>query len=123
MKKIELLCPVGNKEMLYSAIHNGADAVYLAGKEYGARKYSNNFSKEEIVEAIKYSHLYGVLVYVTVNTLIYESEIKEFIEYINFLYINGVDALIMQDLGMIKLVKETIPDIVIHASMKKELNN
>ena len=116
MKKIELLCPVGNKEMLYSAIHNGADAVYLAGKEYGARKYSNNFSKEEIVEAIKYSHLYGVLVYVTVNTLIYESEIKEFIEYINFLYINGVDALIMQDLGMIKLVKETIPDIVIHAS-------
>ena len=116
MKKIELLCPVGNKEMLYSAIHNGADAVYLAGKEYGARKYSNNFSKEEIVEAIKYSHLYGVLVYITVNTLIYESEIKEFIEYINFLYINGVDALIMQDLGMIKLVKETIPDIVIHAS-------
>ena len=116
MKKIELLCPVGNMEMLYSAIHNGADAVYLAGKNYGARKFSNNFTNEELINAIKYSHLYGVLVYITVNTLVYESEIEEFLDYVKFLYLNGADALIMQDIGMIKLVKSIIPDIVIHAS-------
>ena len=116
MKKIELLSPVGNIEMLYQAIHNGADAVYLAGKLYGARKFSNNFTNEELVSAIKYSHLYGVLVYVTVNTLIYENEIEDFINYIKFLYSNGVDALIMQDIGMIKLVKEICPNIIIHAS-------
>ena len=116
MKKIELLSPVGNMEMLYQAIHNGADAVYLAGKLYGARKFSNNFTNEELKKVIKYSHLYDVMVYVTVNTLINENEIEEFLEYIKFLYINGVDALIMQDIGMIKLVKETFPNINIHAS-------
>ena len=75
VKKVELLSPVGNKEMLYQAIHNGADAVYLSGTNYGARKFANNFTNEELVDAIKYSHLYGVKVYVTVNTLIYEKGI------------------------------------------------
>lgn len=113
---IELLSPVGNKEMLYQAIHNGADAVYLSGKDYGARKFSNNFNEEELTEAVKYSHLYNVKVYVTVNTIIYEKEVENFIEYIKFLYKIGVDAIIMQDIGMIDLVHQLLPDFQIHAS-------
>ena len=106
MKKIELLSPVGNIETLYQAIHNGADAVYLAGTSYGARKFADNFTNEELVEVIKYSHLYGVKVYITVNTLIYEHEVEDCLNYIEFLHKNGVDAIIMQDLGLIKLVRE-----------------
>ncbi len=113
---IELLSPVGNKEMLYQAIHNGADAIYLAGKKYGARKFSNNFDEEEMKNAVQYSHLYNVKVYVTVNTIIYEKEIENFIEYIKFLYKIGVDALIMQDIGMIDLIHQLLPDFTIHAS-------
>lgn len=123
MRKVELLSPVGNREMLYQAIHNGADAVYLAGKSYGARKFSNNFTNDELVEAIKYSHLYGVLVYVTVNTMIYEDEVDDFIKYIEFLYVNGVDAVIMQDIGMIKLVREKFPDLDVHASTQCHNHN
>lgn len=123
MKKVELLSPVGNVEMLYQAIHNGADAVYLSGKFYGARKFSNNFTNVELIEAIKYSHLYGVKVYVTVNTMIYENEVNNFIEYVEFLYKNNVDALIMQDLGMINLVKQKFPDIDIHASTQCHNHN
>ena len=123
MKRVELLSPVGNWEMLYQAIHNGADAVYLAGCDFGARKFSKNFTNDELIEAIKYSHLYGVFVYVTVNTLIYECEVENFISYIEFLYINGVDALIMQDIGMIKLVHDRFPDFEIHASTQCHNHN
>ena len=123
MKKKELLSPVGNKEMLYQAIHNGADAVYLAGLNYGARKYSNNFTNEELIQAINYSHLYSVKVYVTVNTIIYENEIEDFIKYIEFLYKNGVDALIIQDIGMINLIKQKFPDIELHASTQCHNHN
>ena len=123
MKRKELLSPVGNKEMLYQAIHNGADAVYLAGLNYGARKYSNNFTNEELIEAINYSHLYGVKVYVTVNTIIYENEIEDFVKYIEFLYKNGVDALITQDIGMIYLIKQKFPDIELHASTQCHNHN
>ena len=110
MKRIELLSPVGNKEMLYQAIHNGADAVYLSGIDYGARKFANNFNRTEIKEAIEYAHLYGVLVYVTVNTIIYEDEIDKCLEYIKYLYEIGADALIMQDIGLIDLVRNILPD-------------
>ena len=91
MKKVELLSPVGNKEMLYQAIHNGCDAVYLSGSNYGARKYADNFNNEELVNAIKYSHLYGVKVYVTVNTLIYESEINDVIDNCIKAYKNTIE--------------------------------
>lgn len=116
MKKPELLCPAGNMESLKAAIHNGADAVYLAGKHFGARKFAENFNNDDIVKAIKYAHLYDVKVYITANTLIYENEVNDFIEYINFLYLNGVDAVLMQDIGMISLVRKIIPDLEIHAS-------
>lgn len=116
MKKKELLAPVGNKESLYQAIHNGADAVYLAGKNYGARSYADNFTEEELIDAIKTCHLYGVKIYVTVNTIVFDDEKNDFIKYIEFLYKNNVDAVIMQDIGMISLVRTLYPDLEIHAS-------
>lgn len=123
MKKIELLSPAGNKEMLKSAIHNGADAVYLSGIKFGARKFADNFSNEELVNAIKYAHLYGVKVYVTINTLIKDNEVKEFIEYVEFLHKNNVDAVLMQDIGMIYLVRKTFPNLEIHASTQFHNHN
>ncbi len=123
MKKVELLSPVGNKEMLYYAIHNGADAVYLAGKKYGARKFADNFTDNDLIEAIKYCHLYGVKIYITINTLIYENEVSDFIEYVKFLYLNNVDAVIMQDIGMIKLVRSLFPNLEIHASTQCHSHN
>ena len=109
--------------MLYQAIHNGADAVYLSGINYGARKFANNFTNEELVDAIKYSHLYGVKVYVTVNTLIYENELDSVIEYLGFLHKNGVDAVIMQDMGLIKLTRNIYPNLEIHASTQCHNHN
>lgn len=123
VKKIELLSPVGNIECLYQAIHNGCDAVYLGGKKFGARNFANNFNEEELVHAIKYCHLYGVKIYVTVNTIIFDDEIDEFLEYIKFLYENNVDAVIMQDLGMIKRVRELYPSLEIHASTQMHNHN
>ena len=116
MKRIELLSPVGNMDMLYMAIHNGADAVYLAGKLYGARKFAKNFTNDELVEVIRYAHLYGVKVYVTVNIMIYENELDDALDYIFFLHKNNVDALIMQDIGLINLVRKKFPNLEIHAS-------
>lgn len=123
MKKVELLSPVGNKEMLYQAIHNGADAVYLSGKKFGARKFANNFTDEELIEAIKYSHLYNVKVYVTVNTMIYESELEEIFNYLKFLYLNNADAVIMQDIGIIQKTRQLLPNLEIHASTQCHNHN
>ncbi len=115
MKK-ELLAPAGNFLCLKQAVHNGADAVYLAGKRFGARGYADNFTNEELVQAIKYCHLYGVKIYVTVNILIYEKELKDTLEYVEFLYRNQVDALIMQDIGLMRIVHQKYPNLEIHAS-------
>lgn len=114
--KHELLVPVGNKESLIYAINNGADAVYLAGKKYGARAFAENFTLEDIEEATKLCHTYGVKIFITVNTLIYESEFKECLEYIESLHKIGVDALIMQDIGLINVVHHMFPNLEIHAS-------
>jgi len=116
VKKVELLSPVGNKEMLIQAVHNGADAVYLAGKNFGARKFASNFTNDELIDAVKYCHLYDVKTYITINTIIYENEINDFINYVRFLTRIGVDAVIMQDIGMINLVHKKFPNLEIHAS-------
>ena len=116
VKKHELLVPVGNMECLYQAVHNGADAVYLGGKSFGARKFAKNFTNEEIVSAIRYCHLYGVRIYVTMNTLVKNNEVDSFLEQARFLHQNGVDALIVQDFGMICLLREMFPNLEIHAS-------
>ncbi len=122
MKK-ELLSPAGDMKSLYQAVAHLADAVYISGKDFGARKFAPNFSRLEIKEAVGYCHLYGVRLYVTVNTLIHDSEISSVMDYISYLYEVGVDALIMQDLGIIKLVRETYPDFEIHASTQLHNHN
>ena len=119
----ELLSPAGNMNCLYAAINNGADAIYLSGKNFGARKFATNFTNEELKEATTYAHLYGVKIYVTVNTIIYNEEVEELLNYIDYLYHIGVDALIMQDIGMISLVRKRYPDFNIHASTQLHNHN
>lgn len=123
MKKAELLIPVGNKECLLAAIHNGADAVYLGGKKFGARAYANNFDEQELIETIKLCHLYNVKIYVTVNTMIYNEEIKEVTDYLHFLYSNNVDAVIMQDIGLINVTRKILPNLEIHVSTQAHNHN
>jgi putative protease len=123
MKKPELLAPAGNYESLVAAIQAGCDAVYLGGTHFGARAFSNNFTDEEIVKAINYAHLYGVKIYVTCNTLIYDDEVESFISFIEFLYKNNVDAVLIQDLGMFDLVHQTFPNLEIHASTQMHIHN
>jgi len=120
---IELLSPAGNMESLKAAIEAGCDAVYLGGTLFGARAFANNFNDEEIVEAINYAHLYGVKVYITTNILIHEHEVEHFLEYIEFLHKNNVDAIIIQDLGMLDLVHKTFPNLEIHASTQMHIHN
>ncbi len=122
-ERIELLAPAGNKEAFIGAINAGANAIYISGKNYGARKFANNFSKEEIVELIKYAHLRNVLVYVTINTLIFEEEIEELFDYSDFLVMNKVDAIIVQDLGIIEQFVIRYPDTEIHASTQMNTYN
>ena len=119
----ELLAPVGNMECLMAAINAGCDAVYLAGINFGARSFAGNFNNDELIEAIKTCHLYGVKVYITVNTLIYDNEVDRFLNYIDFLHKNNADAVIMQDIGMIDLVRKTYPNLNIHASTQLHIHN
>lgn len=123
MKKIELLAPAGNMTCLKAAIEAGCDAVYLAGNLYGARSFAGNFSNDELIEAVKLCHLYGVKMYVAVNTIIYERQIESFLEFIRFLYKINVDAVIMQDLGMIDLVRKKFPNLEVHASTQMHIHN
>lgn len=123
MKRIELLSPAGTMESLKAAIHAGCDAVYLAGKFFGARSYAGNFDNDELKEAVTYAHLYGVKVYVTVNTIVYEREVKAFLKYIDFLVSIHVDALIIQDLGMMDFIRKIYPDLELHASTQMNVHN
>ncbi|RDY24129.1 U32 family peptidase [Romboutsia maritimum] len=116
MKDVELLAPVGSFEALKAAVQNGANAVYLGGKDFSARASANNFDRDELKEAVKYAHIRDVQVFVTANTLIKQNEIEDFIEYIKFLYDIDIDAIILQDIGMARLVKKLIPDFELHAS-------
>lgn len=116
MKKHELLVPAGDMACLKQAVMNGADAVYGGCQNFGARKFAKNFTNEEIVEAIKFCHLYDVKFYVTMNTLVRDSEVTSFLEQVEFLYNNGVDAILMQDFGMICYVLKRYPNLEVHAS-------
>lgn len=123
MKKPELLSPAGSKEAFYAAIEAGCDAVYIGGYSFGARAFANNFSDEEIIECISYAHIYGVKVYVTVNTIVYEKEVELFLNYVDFLHRNNVDAIIIQDLGMFDLVRKTYPNLELHISTQMHIHN
>ena len=123
MKLPELLAPVGSGEHLKLAILSGANSVYLSGENFGARKYAENFTVAEIREAVKYAHLHNVKVYVTVNTLIKEGELEKVSNYLLQLYEMGVDAVLIQDIGIIKIINENIPKLRIHASTQMNLHN
>lgn len=114
--KVELLSPVGSFRGLLGAINAGADAVYLAGDKFGARAYAENFNEESLIEAIDVAHLFNVKVYLTVNTLFKESEIKELETYLSPLIKHNLDGVIVQDLGVLNLVRKLFPNLPIHAS-------
>jgi putative protease len=121
--KPELLAPVGSWEALVAAVQNGADAVYLGGKMFSARQFADNFDREELLRAVKYAHVRGVRVFVTVNTLVADHELTELVDYLRYLYEIGVDAVIVQDLGVIRLVRKLLPGLKLHASTQMTVHN
>ncbi len=123
MRIPELLAPVGSMDHLKVAINAGASSVYLSGKDYGARRYADNFTLDEIDEAINIAHLHNVKVYVTVNTLIKENELEDVINYLSKLYSIGADAVLIQDLGLVDLINKYIPKLKVHASTQMTCEN
>lgn len=119
----ELLAPAGNIECLYAAVAAGADAVYVGAKRFNARAYAGNFDTEELRLAVEYCHLYGVKLYVTLNTLLFDKELPDALSLVGELYSLGVDALIVADLGLIRLVRERYPDFELHASTQLSVHN
>ncbi len=113
---MELLVPAGDINSFYAALNNGADAIYLSGKMFGARSYAKNFTEEELKTVLKLGKIYGVKIYVTMNTLVKDNEVEDFLNEVEFLYNLGVDAILMQDFGMISLCLEKYPNLTIHAS-------
>ena len=115
-KDFELLAPAGSLEILKGVIESGADAVYVGGSMFGARAYANNFTEEELLEAIDFAHLRGVKMYLTVNTLIKNSEFSKLYDYLLPYYKRGLDAVIVQDIGVVKAIHEYFPSMEIHTS-------
>ena len=116
MIKNEILAPAGGERALTAAVQSGADAVYLGGPLFNARQSADNFSIEDLEKWVKYCHLYGVFVYVTVNTLIKEREMESLASYVGELNRIGVDALIVQDMGAAQVIRKIAPKLPIHAS-------
>ncbi len=119
----ELLSPAGDFECLYAAVEGGADAVYVGGRAFGARAYAKNFDLPEIKRAVAYCHLHGVRLYVTLNTLLEGDEPVAALKFAEQLYIAGVDALIVTDLGLIRLIRRYLPDMELHASTQMSIHN
>lgn len=124
MKRVEILSPAGSYESLKAAIAAGADAVYIGGSRFGARAFADNLSEEKLLEVIDYVHLHGRQIYLTVNTLLKEHELKnELYDYLLPYYKHGLDAVIVQDIGVLKYVKKHFPDLPIHASTQMTITN
>ena len=121
MRKVELLSPAGSFQALKGAIRAGADAVYLGGQQYGARAYADNFSKEEICQGIHLAHIFGRKIYLTVNTLVKEKELDLLYDFMLPFYESGLDGVIVQDLGVLRLVRDSFPGLEIHASTQMSL--
>ena len=119
----ELLAPAGDMECLYAAVSAGADAVYVGGREFGARAYAKNFDIEELRQAVAYCHLHGVKLYVTVNTLVYDREMRQLSDFVYELWRMGVDAVITADLGAIREIRRRAPGLAIHASTQMSVHN
>ncbi len=123
-KKLELLAPAGSMETFKAVIHAGADAVYLGGNAFGARAYANNFSEEELLSAIDYAHIHGRQLYLTVNTLFKEQELnQQLYDYLLPYYKQGLDAVIVQDIGAFSFIREAFPDLEIHTSTQMTVTN
>lgn len=116
MNKVELLAPAGNLEIAKVAIASGADAIYIGGKQFGARSFAQNFTEDDFIDIVEYAHLRNAKVYVTVNTTIYDSEFDQCLEFIDFLYMTGIDAIIIQDLGLAMIARKRYPNLALHAS-------
>jgi putative protease len=121
--KMELLAPAGSFDALKAAVNAGANAVYLAGNNFGARAYAENFSQEILTDAVKFAHLHGVSIHVTTNTILNDDETENFAEYIKLLKRANVDALLVQDLGAAKIIKSVAPEIPLHASTQMTVHN
>lgn len=116
-REIEILAPAGSMECLKAAVAAGADAIYVGGSMFGARAYANNFTEEELLQAIDYVHLHGRKLFLTVNTLLKEHELEERLyKYLRPYYLRGLDAVIVQDVGVLTFIKEHFPGLPIHAS-------
>ena len=120
---MELLAPAGSFDALKAAVNAGANAIYLAGSNFGARAYAENFDGENLISAVKFAHLHGVSIHVTTNTILNDGELENFAEYIKFLRRANVDALLVQDLGAAKIIKEIAPEIPLHASTQMTVHN
>ncbi|MGE5677238.1 MAG: DUF3656 domain-containing U32 family peptidase [Pseudomonadota bacterium] len=123
MGKIELLAPAGNFEALAAAVESGADAVYLGGNKFNARAFADNFDGDTLVKAVSYAHIRGARVFVTINILLSDRELAEAMEYIGFLYNIGVDAIIIQDVALLKLASEAFPGLELHCSTQMTVHN
>lgn len=123
LQKLELLAPAGSWEALEAAVNAGADAVYMGGKSFGARAYASNFDKEEMAKAVYFAHMHHVRIYITVNTLVDDSELEELADYLMFLNNVGVDGIIVQDLGVIRLARKIVPELPLHASTQMTITN
>lgn len=121
MGKVELLAPAGSFQALKGAIHAGADAIYLGGQQFGARAYAENFSKEEIYQGIRFAHVFGRKIYLTVNTLVKEKELDLMYDFLLPFYECGLDGVIVQDLGVLRLIRDSFPDLSLHASTQMSL--
>jgi putative protease len=119
----ELLAPAGSKEAFFAAVAAGADAVYLGGKRFGARQYAQNFTDAEMEEAVAYAHARGIAVYITVNTLVHDRELRAAGEYLVWLYAIGVDAVLVQDAGLASLAREIVPGLALHASTQMTIHS
>ena len=123
MRSIELLAPAGNFDALRAAVEAGADAVYLAGEKFGARAYAENFAGDKLVDAVKFAHLRGTAIHVTVNTIVADTELDELADFLKFLRRANVDALLVQDLGVAAVAKTVAPEIPLHASTQMSIHN
>lgn len=120
---IELLAPAGNFESLIAAVESGADAVYLGGTKYNARASANNFDEETLKKAVKYAHIRNVKIYITVNILISDGELEDALKYIEFLYNNDIDGIIVQDIGLLYLANKFFPEMPLHCSTQMTIHN
>ena len=123
MNKIEILAPCGGFDSVVAAVRSRADAVYLGAMQFSARSSAHNFDYDELKKAITYCHIRGVKVYLTVNTLIFDSEIKPALQLVKTASTLGIDAVIVQDIGLATLIHKMIPDLPLHASTQMSVHS